>query len=122
MNQLGFYDINGKTQFHQPSTTPNSRLKVPLKSKYNNTVFKTIHGKNKEKTSVTKGKPWTADQEATLKALVEANTPLDIIAFKLNKKPDTIYVKCTRMGLTQKPQTTPSNIPLPKELPSGRKL
>jgi maleate cis-trans isomerase len=67
---------------------------------------------------VTKGKPWTADQEATLKALVEANTSIDAIAAKLNKKPDTIYVKCTRMGLTQKPQTTPSNIPLPKELPS----
>ena len=71
---------------------------------------------------MTKGKPWTADQEATLKALVEANTSIYAIAAKLNKKPDAIYVKCTRMGLTQKPQTTPSNIPLPKELPSGRKL
>jgi hypothetical protein len=67
---------------------------------------------------MTKGKPWTLDEEATLKVLVEANTPLDIIAVKLNKKPDTIYVKCTRMGLTQKPQTTTSRIPLPKELPS----
>ena len=71
---------------------------------------------------MTRGKPWTVDEEAALRALVEANTSIDAIAVKLNKKPDAIYVKCLRMGLTQKPHTPPSNIPLPKELPSGRKL
>ena len=65
---------------------------------------------------MTRGKPWTVDEETTLKALVEANTPLDAIAIKLKKKPDGIYVKCLRLGLTQKPHNNPSNVPLPKEL------
>jgi sulfur carrier protein ThiS len=36
---------------------------------------------------VTRGKPWTVDEESTLRALVEANTSIDAIAVKLNKKP-----------------------------------
>ena len=38
---------------------------------------------------MTKGKPWTIEEEATLKALVEANTPLEVMAAKLNKRPDS---------------------------------
>lgn len=45
-----------------------------------------------------KGKPWTAEEEATLKALADANTPIDIMAAKLNRKPDAVYVKCLRLG------------------------
>lgn len=41
---------------------------------------------------MTKGKPWTVDDEATLKAMVETNASIDAIAVKLNKKPDAIYV------------------------------
>jgi len=67
---------------------------------------------------MTKGKPWTVDEEAALKELVEANTPIDVIGVKLNKKPDAIYVKCIRLGLTQKNYTKPPDVPLPKELPS----
>lgn len=67
---------------------------------------------------MTKGKPWTIEEEATLKALIEANTPLDAICVKLGKKPNAIYIKCLRLGLTKKPYTKPSSVPLPKELPS----
>jgi hypothetical protein len=65
-----------------------------------------------------KDKPWTVDEEATLRELVEANTPIDAICVELGKKTDAVYVKCLRLGLTQKHYTKPSNVPLPKELPS----
>ena len=71
-----------------------------------------------EEKLTTKGKPWTVDEETTLKALVEANTPIEKIAAKLNKKPAAIYVKCHRLGITQKQYSITSNIPLPKDLPS----
>jgi hypothetical protein len=71
---------------------------------------------------MTKGKPWTVDEEASLKALADANTPIDIMAAKLNRKPDAVYVKCIRMGLTKRPQTLVSSIPLPKELPSAEEV
>ena len=67
---------------------------------------------------MTKGKPWSVDEEASLKALVDANTPIDSVAAKLKRKPDAVYVKCLRLGLTKRPNTLLSNIPLPKELPS----
>ena len=40
------------------------------------------------------------------------------MAAKLNRKPDAVYVKCLRLGLTKRPHTLVSTIPLPKELPS----
>ena len=67
---------------------------------------------------MTKGKPWTVDEEASLKVLVDANTPIDIMAAKLKRKPDAVYVKCLRLGLTKRPLSIASSIPLPKELPS----
>jgi len=36
---------------------------------------------------MTKGKPWTIEEETELKALIEAKTPIAIIAEKLKKKP-----------------------------------
>lgn len=39
---------------------------------------------------MTKGKPWTIDEEATLRALVEANTPIDAICVELGKKTDAV--------------------------------
>jgi hypothetical protein len=67
---------------------------------------------------MTKGIPWSVDEEASLKGLADANTPIDIMAAKLNRKPDAVYVKCLRLGLTKRPHTLVSTIPLPKELPS----
>ena len=71
---------------------------------------------------MTKGKPWSVDEEASLKALADVNTPIDIMAAKLNRKPDAVYVKCIRLGLTKRPQTLVSSIPLPKELPSPEEV
>lgn len=71
---------------------------------------------------MTKGKPWSVDEEASLKALVDANTPIDIMAAKLNRNPDAVYVKCLRLGLTKRPQTLVSSIPLPKELPCAEEI
>ena len=71
---------------------------------------------------MTKGKPWSVDEEAALKALADANTPIDIMAAKLNRKPDAVYVKCLRLGLTKRPHSLVSTIPLPKELPSVEEI
>lgn len=65
-----------------------------------------------------KGKPWTIEEETELKTLIEAKTPIELIATKLKRKPSAIYVKCLRLGLTDKPSITPSSVPLPEELPS----
>jgi hypothetical protein len=71
---------------------------------------------------MTKGKPWTIEEETTLKALVEANTPLEIMAAKLLKRPEAVYVKCTRLGLTRKLPDTSSDIQQPKDLPSVEEI
>ena len=63
-----------------------------------------------------KGKPWTVEEERELRTLIETKAPMETIAAKLQRKPSAIYVKCLRLGLTEKPQTTPSSVPLPKEL------
>jgi hypothetical protein len=67
---------------------------------------------------MTKGKPWTIEEETQLKALVEAKTPIGIITEKLGRKPGAILVKCKRLGLTYSRNTAGASIPLPKELPS----
>jgi hypothetical protein len=54
--------------------------------------------------------------------LAEANSPIDIMAAKLNRKPDAVYIKCLRLGLTKRPHSLVSNIPLPKELPSVEEI
>ena len=51
---------------------------------------------------MTKGKPWSLDEESTLKALADANKRIDIMAAKLKRKPDAVYVKCLRLGLTER--------------------
>ena len=67
---------------------------------------------------MTKGKPWTVQEEKTLKQLVEAKAPLGVMAEKLGRKPDAILVKCKRLGLTNCRGITNASIILPKELPS----
>lgn len=66
---------------------------------------------------LTKGLPWTVEEEAKLKALVEANTPLDVIALQLGRQPGAVFVKCRRLGLAVR-QVTAAAVPLPAELPS----
>ena len=67
---------------------------------------------------MTKGKPWTVEEETQLKALVEAKTPLGTIAEKLGKKPGAILIKCKRLGLINYENIARTSLPLPKELPS----
>jgi hypothetical protein len=72
----------------------------------------------KARETMTKGKPWTVEEETQLKALVEAKTPIAIVAEKLKRKPDAILVKCKRLGLTNYRNALNAEVPLPKELPS----
>lgn len=68
-----------------------------------------------------KGKPWTVQEERQLKELVEAETSIDIIAAKLERKPDAILIKCRRLKLevvVARGYTTTTSIKMPKELPS----
>ncbi len=67
---------------------------------------------------MTKGKPWTIEEEAQLKTLLEAKTPINVIAAKLGKQYGAIFVKCQRLGLITKGGVDATSIPLPKELPS----
>ncbi len=65
------------------------------------------------------GKKWTAEQEAELKALVEANASVTEIAAKFQKTPGAIIVKCQRLGLQLEAKGyVKSSICLPRELPS----
>lgn len=69
-----------------------------------------------------KGKPWTAEQEAKLKQLVESGEPLEVIAAKLDKSRGAIREKAKRLGLkvvvSKRRQKTTTSLHLPKELPS----
>jgi hypothetical protein len=65
------------------------------------------------------GKKWTAEQEAELKMLVEANASVADIAAKFQKTPGAVIVKCQRLGLPlQAKGYVKSSICLPRELPS----
>jgi hypothetical protein len=71
-----------------------------------------------------KGKPWTIDEEKQLKELIEAKTPIDVIAVKLNRQPDAVMIKCKRLKLklevvvakSYTTTTTTTSLVLPKEL------
>jgi len=68
-----------------------------------------------------RGIPWTIEQETELKTLLNNQTPIDVIALKLGKKPGAIIVKINRLGLNPtRPQGNhfTDQITLPKELPS----
>ena len=67
---------------------------------------------------MTRGKPWSQDEETTLKALIEANTPMETMVAKLNRRPNAIYIKCVRLGIIQKPYKPSITVPIPKDLPS----
>ena len=68
---------------------------------------------------MTKGKRWTAQAEAVLKALVESNTKVEDIAAKFGKKPGAIFIKCQRLGLKlQAKGYVNTSVSIPRELPS----
>ena len=67
---------------------------------------------------MTKGVPWTFEAEAQLKKMVNANTPVDVIAQTLRRTPTAILVKCQRLGILATGYATTSSLPLPAELPS----
>jgi hypothetical protein len=67
---------------------------------------------------MTKGIPWTAEEEIQLKKLIEAKTPIDVIASTLKRTPTAILLKCQRLGLVPADQVTKATLPLPDELPS----
>jgi hypothetical protein len=69
---------------------------------------------------MTKGLPWTVEEELQLKKLVEAKTPIDTIASTLRKSPTAILVKCQRLGIlaTSANYVTNTALPIPAELPS----
>jgi len=65
------------------------------------------------------GKIWTAQEEAELKALIEANLNVIDIAAKLKKTPKAVIIKCERLGLRlQTEDYVNTSIPIPRELPS----
>jgi hypothetical protein len=66
---------------------------------------------------MTKGKHWTAQEEAELKTLVESNASVEAIAAKFGKKPGAIFIKCQRLGLKlQVKGYVNSSVPIPREL------
>jgi hypothetical protein len=67
---------------------------------------------------MTKGLPWTVEEEIQLKKLIEAQTPLDGIAQALKRTPTAILLKCQRLSLVPSDYVTRASLPLPAELPS----
>lgn len=65
-----------------------------------------------------KGTPWNIEEEIQLKKLIEDKKPVKVIAQILERTPNAIMLKCTRLGLTPSDQITNSALPLPDELPS----
>lgn len=70
---------------------------------------------------MTKGTPWTIEEETQLNELLKANTPLEVIAAKLGRQPGAVLMKCQRLGLEIKNNSSTFDalpLPLPEELPS----
>lgn len=67
---------------------------------------------------MTRGLPWTVEEEVQLKELVDAKTPIDVIAAILKRQTPAIVAKCQRLGLPIGGHVTADALPLPAELPS----
>jgi hypothetical protein len=67
---------------------------------------------------MTKGISWTAQEEVQLKKLVEAKTPVNVIAKTLKRTPTAVLLKCHRLSLEPPDYVTNAALPLPAELPS----
>jgi hypothetical protein len=79
------------------------------------TSFLSVHKQSRDMT----GKIWTAQQEAELKTLLEADSNVDEIAAKLHKTSKAVITKCQRLGLRlQTEGYVNTSIAIPRELPS----
>lgn len=68
---------------------------------------------------MTKGKPWTPQEEAQLSTLAAANMHVEEIAQKLEKTPGAVFLKCHRLGLKlQSSGYTDTAVSIPHTLPS----
>lgn len=72
---------------------------------------------------MTKGKPWTREQEKELVGLVKAKYSLPVLAEKLGKSKEAVRQKMLRLKLEEVEQnrsvcSTTSQLRLPKSLPS----
>jgi hypothetical protein len=67
---------------------------------------------------MTKGLPWTVEEETQLKKLIQAKTPLEIIASTMGKTSSAVQVKCQRLGIVTTDYAATANLPIPAELPS----
>jgi hypothetical protein len=78
---------------------------------------------------VTKGKPWSREEETKLRDLLSTREPVSSIAKALGKTKGSIYAKIDEMGIVLKEEETParkglassSNLKLPRQLPSIEK-
>ena len=48
-----------------------------------------------------KGKPWTVKEESSLKQLLDSGERLDVIAAKMGKSKQAVYLKARRLGLKE---------------------
>jgi len=72
---------------------------------------------------MTKGKPWTFEEERKLKELLRANKSVRVIAKTLGKTRECIRMKIARLGLevvvgSKTEATTTTKLSTPAELPS----
>jgi DNA repair ATPase RecN len=67
---------------------------------------------------MTKGTPWSTEEEIQLKKLIESKKSTKVVAQILNRTPTAIMLKCIRLGLVPSDQVTNNALPLPDELPS----
>lgn len=78
---------------------------------------------------MTKGKPWSREEETKLRDLLSTREPVSSIAKALGKTKGSIYAKIDEMGIVLKEEETParkglassSNLKLPRQLPSIEK-
>lgn len=72
---------------------------------------------------MTKGKPWTAEEERLLEQMLRENKSVRAIAKALGKTRDCVRIKIARLGLdvvvqAKQQRTTTSSLTLPADLPS----
>jgi hypothetical protein len=49
------------------------------------------------------GKPWTAEDDATLRELAGENTPTRVIGLKLGRTASAVYSHASKLGVSLKP-------------------
>ncbi len=72
---------------------------------------------------MTKGKPWTLEEEKQLHLMLQDNKSVRVMAKALGKTRDCVRMKIARLGLdvvvqSESERTTTSSLKVPSELPS----